>query len=257
LRCRIQFPFLSLLAYLLATAIVSPAAAADGSDPVVRAGTLAVAAAPGLASFLPVDTATLSATLCGGTPVSFQSSIGPRGECNLSVGPPPRIDLSAGDGRAVDGAILVPLQATASSAWQGSALLTTPCGDWEVSLNLDPAERQPVSDLVLQPSASDPAQGVFAGEIQLAVRYHLFNRTRGLTVEAPAVVPLELSGHWSVTPEGAAALPPGASNLALFSAIFAGEPAPVPSCGPGWGGGACHVCLTPAPTVPDRPGSRP
>jgi hypothetical protein len=258
LRFRIRLPILCLLSALLAAPILATAAVAGGSEPAVHAGTLALDVTPGLPSFLPVDTGTLAATLCGGTPVSFQSSIGPRGECNLSVGPPPRIDFSAGEGRASDGAIQVSLTATASGAWQGSALLTTPCGDWEMSLDLDPAARQPISDLVLQPSASDPAQGVFAGEVRLAVRYHLFNRTKGTTVEAPAVVPLELSGHWSIVPEGSAAeLPPGASNLELFSGVFAGASTPIASCGPSWGGGACHVCLTPAPNVPERPDSRP
>jgi hypothetical protein len=257
LRCRTGLPILCLLSFLLATLILPTSAAAG--DPAVHAGALSVVVVPGLPSFLPVDTGTLAATLCGGTPVSFPSVIGPRGECNLSVGPPPRIDLAAGDGRPDgDGAIHVPLVATASTAWQGSALLSTPCGDWEVSLDLDPAARQPVSDLVLQPSSADPAQGVFAGEVRLAVRYHFFNRTKGSAVEAPAVVPLELSGHWSVVPEGSAAeLPPGISNLELFSGVFAGASTPVASCGPSWGGGDCHVCLTPAPTLPDRPVSRP
>ena len=236
--------------------LATPAAA---DDPAVHAGAISLAVAPGLPSFLPVDTGTLAATLCGGTPVGFPSVIGPRAECNLAVGPPPRIDLAAGEGRVGDGTILVSLAATASTAWQGSALLTSPCGDWEVSLNLDPAARQPVSDLVLQPSADDPAQGVFAGEVRLAMRYHFYNRTKGSAVEAPAVVPLELSGHWSVAPEGTALVSgaSGASNLALFAAAFDGESAPVPSCGPSWGGGSCHVCLTPAPNVPDRPVSRP
>ncbi len=256
MRHRTGLTILCLLSFLLPIIpILATPAAAD--DPAVHAGALSFAVAPGLPSFLPVDTGTLSATLCGGMTVGFPSVIGPRGECNLSVGPPPRIDLSAGDGRPDgDGAIHVPLAVTASTAWQGSALLTTPCGDWEVSLDLDPAARQPVSDLVLQPSAGDPSQGVFAGEVRLAMRYHLYNRTKGTTVEAPAVVPLELSGHWSVTPEGTE-LPSGASNLGLFAAAFDGESTPVPSCGPSWGGGACHVCLTPAPTVPDRPVSRP
>lgn len=261
MRDRTGLPILCLLSGLLATPILATPTAAGGSAPAVHAGTLSLDVAPGLPSFLPVDTGTLAATLCGGTPVSFQSSIGPRGECNLSVGPPPRIDLSAGEGRMADGALHVPLVATASTAWQGSVLLSTPCGDWEVSLNLDPAQPQPVSELVLQPSAADPAQGVFAGELRLAVRYHFFNRTKGTTVEAPAVAPLELSGHWSLVPDGgdgsAAELPPGVSNLELFSGVFGGASTPVASCGSSWGGGDCHVCLTPSPAVPDRPDSRP
>jgi hypothetical protein len=72
------------------------------------------------------------------------------------------------------------------------------------------------------------------------------------------VVPLELSGHWSVVPDGSATeLPPGASNLELFAAAVDGESTPLATCGPSWGGGACHICLTPAPTVPGRPVSRP
>jgi hypothetical protein len=262
---RIGFPVFSLAAVLMAAIASVPPAAADGAGltaplpppPAIHAGSLAIDVDPTFPSFLPMDGGTLSATLCSGAvPLTVQGSISPRAECNVSVGgPPPRIDLSAEEGRLGDGVIQVAVQPTASSAWEGGLLISTPCGAWSVSLNLDPGVRQPASELLLQPALADPAQGVFAGELRLAVRYRFVNQDKGTRFEVPAVVPLELAGHWSVFPaDGVAALAPGTSNLALFAGKGDGETSPLPSCGPSWPGVGCHVCLTGVPQQRPDPG---
>ncbi len=108
-------------------------------------------------------------------------------------------------------------------------------------MSLDPGQEQPASDLALQPSPADPAQGVFAGVAQLAVRYRFVNRQHGTTLELPAVLPLELAGHWAVDPLAE----PGseASNLLPYAGVVGGAVSPFPGCGT-WGGTRCHVCLT-------------
>ncbi len=91
---------------------------------------------------------------------------------------------------------------------------------------LEPDAAQPASELDLETSGvtseENPAQGVFAGVVKLAVRYRFVNRTKSASYELPAVVSLELSGHWAAVPEGGPSLGPGASNLALFTGISGG-----------------------------------
>jgi hypothetical protein len=235
---------LSLL-FLLA----SPLAAQGGAAaPLVHAGSLEVDVDPATVSFLPVDSGTLAVYLCSGVRPVHWGTLSPRGECDLSVSPAPRIGFFARDSVAGDGSIRVSLQPADWEVWTGSAPIGTACGLWDLSMSLDTEQEQPVSDLALQPSPADPAQGVFAGVVPIAVRYRFVERSHGTTLELPAVLPLELSGHWGVVPAGAS-VGAGASNLLLFAGVVGGHWTSFPA-GSTWGGTGCHVGLRP-PNVLD------
>ena len=231
----------------------TPLAAQSGTAPVIRPGRVSVALDPEMLSFLPLDSGALRLNLCDNhtLPVDEWGTISPRGECNLSVAPPPGIDLFLDNAAPVGASWRVSVQPTGSSSWPASSLVDTPCGLWSVAMELDPDPKtQPVSQLSLDPSGTDPAQGVFAGVVKLAVRYRFVNSAKGLSREVPAVVPLELSGHWSAIPEGGPGLGDGASNLVLFTGFFDAQYSGSPSCG-SWAGRACPVCFSPAPDVLD------
>jgi hypothetical protein len=242
LRCRIAFLILCLLAPPLLAATSSTA-------PLVRAGRVEVDADPAALSFLPVDTGVLKDILCSGSPsVHDWDTVTPRGECDLSVSPPPRLGFFASDSRPGDGSLQVSLQPAGWDVWLGSAPVDTACGLWEVSMILDSGKEQPVSQLALAPSPIDPAQGVFAGEAQLAVRYRFVDRDLGTSLEIPAMLSLELSGHWAAVPADGPSLGDGVSNLVLYAGAAGGEWSAFPTCGT-WGGTRCPVCLTPGPDV--------
>jgi hypothetical protein len=248
LRCRIAFSILFLLAPPLF-------AATSSTVPLVHAGTVEIDADPAALSFLPVDTGTLKESLCAGSPpVHEWATVTPRGECDLSVSPPPRLGFFADDGKPADGSLQVAIQPAGWDAWLGSAPVATACGQWDVSMVLDSGQEQPVSQLALVPSEVDPAQGVFAGEAQIAVRYRFVNRDLGTSLEIPAVLSLELSGHWVAIPADGTT---GMSNLVLLAGKIGEEVSPSPTCGT-WGGTRCPVCLTPPPDVLETlsPGSK-
>jgi hypothetical protein len=234
--------------------LASPLAAQLGaSPPVIRTGSLKVAIDPAAVSFLPIDSEELRARLCSGRPtVDHWGAITPRGECNVSVAPPPEFPLEVDSAIARGSSIGVSLHPGGGEIWLVSAPVDTPCGLWDLSLIVDPDSAQPASGLDLETSGESPAQGVFAGVVKLAVRYRFVNRTKGSSHELPAVVSLELSGHWAAVPEGGPSLGPGVSNLMLFTGVSGGVSgghwASAPACGT-WGGTRCHVCFTPGPDV--------
>jgi hypothetical protein len=231
---------LPLLVLLLASPL---AAQSDPTAPLVRAGLLGADGDPTRLSYLPLDTGLLANQLCSGTPPASWGTITPRGECDLSVGPP-RLGFFTTDSASVSGlagSLHTSLQIVSSGTWTATAPLSTQCGLWDISMALDPGKKQPVSDLALQTSPADPAQGAFAGVAQLAVRFHFVNRDDGTTLELPATIPLELSGHWTAVSGNEAS--PDASNLLLYAGTVDGEVSPFPSCGT-WGSTGCHVCLT-------------
>ena len=229
------------------------AAQPDGAPPVLRPGRVSIAVDPAVLSFLPLDSAALRQNLCQNHTIGVDQwgAITPRGDCNLSVAPPPGIDLYLDGVTSAGGSWRVSVQPTGSSSWPARSLVDTSCGRWSVSMELEPdATLQPVSFLSLDPSGTSPAQGVFAGVVKLAVRYHFVNSDKGGSREVAAVVPLELSGHWSAIPEGGPNLGDGASNLVLFTAFFDAQYSGSPSCG-SWAGRTCPVCFSPAPDVLD------
>lgn len=251
MRFRIGLSFLCLLALCA----LPPLAAADpAARSVVRPGLMTIALDPGAFSVLPIDTQALRAGLCSGIlPVDGVGTISPRGECDLSVSvsPPPGIDVLVNH-TASDSSLRVSAQPQGFAPWQGGASVSTSCGLWDVSMVLDPALTQPVSELALERSATDPTQGVFAGTLKLAVRYRFYNRNTGAQLKKPAVLSLELSGHWAAAPEGdpiSSGSGTGgiaASNLVLFAGVSQGEGVGFPSC-VSWGGLDCKVCFSATP----------
>lgn len=239
-----RFRFALPLLCLLSTPI---SAASEPAAAVLRAGTVEIVHDPAAVSFLPVDSEALKSLLCNGFPPNGDwAKLSPRGECDLTVDPPGKMFLVTGGGTSIGSAARVSVQPTSWDAWHGSAPVATSCGLWDVAVELDPKRTQPVSELALEPSAMDPAQGVFAGTLRLAALYRFANRDKATVTELPAALSLELSGHWALAPEGAPGLGDGASNLVLFAGIAAGQGFAAPSCAT-WGGLRCKVCLQPAP----------
>lgn|GEM_PF-2440904 len=235
----------------------SPLAAQPGAvPPVIQTGSVDVVLDPAAVSFLPIDGEELRASLCSGRPpVNHWGTLAPRGECNVSVAPPPDFPVEVDSAVQRGSSIRVFLHPGGAEIWRGSAPVDTPCGLWDLSLIVDSDAAQPASELDLETSGvtseESPAQGVFAGVMKLAVRYRFFNRAKGAFLELPTVVSLELSGHWAAAPAGTS-LGPGASNLTLFTGVSGGvsggQWASAPACGT-WGGTRCQVCFTPGPDV--------
>lgn len=243
MRFRFGLPFL----FLFATPLFAGVGAAA---PVLRPGSLKIAVDPAAVSFLPIDAETLKLNLCSGLPPDdWDDPLSPRAECDLSVSPPPGITLFV-DAFAVGGNWRVSLKPERSTAWKGSAPVATSCGLWDVSMGLDPDKTQPVSELALERSAADPAQGVFSGVVKLAVRYRFVNRDDDTSYELPTVVPLELSGHWAAVPADGPSLGATASNLVLYAGVVDGVWQSFTSCGT-WGGTRCAACFNPPPDVLD------
>jgi hypothetical protein len=198
-------------------------AAAAPASPFLRPGALHIAFDSAERSFLPVDVETLRQGLCTGFPDwddSDRPPIMPAGECEMAVRSPPGLGLFT-DGTSFRGSARVTVHPTNLPAWEGDTQIATVCGLWDVSMALDPGREQPISGLALEPSAEDSSQGVFAGVVQIAVLFHFANRTQGTSLDLPAVVPLDLAGHWAAD-SGTAS--PGAwdggddaSNLGLFA----------------------------------------
>lgn len=250
MRLRILLSFLCLFGV-----VAVPLAAADPTAaPLLRTGSLEIALDPDAVSFLPVDSEELRLNLCSGLlHVDGIGTISPRGECDLVVSPPPRLGLFLHDITALaGGSWRVSLQPVPgkSGLWKASGSVSTSCGNWDVSMVLDPDKPQPVSVLALEPSAADPRQGVFAGPLKLAVRYR-FHQDGAIAFELPATVSIELAGHWMAAPASGSGLGADDSNLVLFAGVFGDQSASVPTCVT-WGGVRCEICVEPPPDVLDR-----
>jgi hypothetical protein len=243
-------PLLSLLATPLL-------AASEPAAPVIRAGSLKIIVDPTAASVLPVDSTALRKLLCSGVPSGWLP-LSASGECDLAVYPkslpPPGLDLDVGEIKAADGHLRIAVQPTGWEPWRASAPLATECGLWDIAVDLDPLKPQPVSALALEPSVADPNQGVFAGAVQLAALYRFTRLDPADSIELPAKLSLELSGHWAAVPEGGPSLGEGASNLVLFAGTFGDQWFAAPACVT-WGGLPCEVCLAPPMEVLETLGS--
>jgi hypothetical protein len=252
LRLTLKLSCLCLLG-LLVSPLTAAAQPGTSPTPVIQTGSLKVALDPAAVSFLPIDSEEMRASLCSSRPHPTDwGTLAPRGECNVSVAPPPDIPLNV-DGAVPQGSsVRVSLHPGSGEIWHGGGPVDTACGLWDLSMIVDPDAAQPASELNLEISGDNPAQGVFAGVVKLAVRYRFVNRTKGATHDLPAVVSLELSGHWAAVPEGGPSLGPGVSNLMLFTGVSGdvsgGQWAGAPACVT-WGGTRCPVCFTPAPDV--------
>jgi hypothetical protein len=239
---RIGLPFLCVLAALL---LVPPLPAATApSVPDLRPGSLEIAFDPAAVSVLPVDAEALSQNLCNGLiEVDGFGGISPTGECVLTVSTPGGMVLETGGMELHGESLKVAVQPLSSLPWQVKAPLLTSCGLWDISLDLDPKQAQPVSRLALEPaSIAEPVQGVFAGVVKLAVRFRFVSRDKGTAIELPATIPLELSGHWAALPKDGPSLGEDASNLVLFAGVVGGQWANFPNCVT-WVGTHCRLCL--------------
>ncbi len=198
---RIGFALLCLLALPFLAAAQPP------PPPSILPGLVRIDLDPRTVSFLPLYAETLSDGLCAGDlATSWPGMLSPRGECDVSVSTPTNMDLYTLGNVAGAGTQRVGVQPVSPATWYASAPVATPCGFWQVSMRLDPGKRQPVSSLDLEapdltPPGASPAQGVFAGVVKLAVRYLFVNPDKGTSLELPAVVSLELSGHWTTLPD--------------------------------------------------------
>jgi hypothetical protein len=246
-RLQIGFFFFCLLA--------APLLAAAGPDvPFIRPGALEIAFDPRETSFLPVDTEALRQGLCTGFHGldGQRPPITPAGECEMIVHSPPRLGLFT-RGTPVRGSAHVIIYPTSLPAWEGDTEIVTSCGVWSVSMALDPNETQPASELALEPSTEDSSQGVFAGVVQLAVLFHVADRTGGISLDLPAVIPLDLAGRWAAVPEDDPSLSgvaDDASNLVLFAGLFDGTWSIVPGQAT-WGSRPCSVHPLPPSSLLD------
>ena len=160
----------------------------------------------------------------------------------MIVRSPPGLDLFT-DGIPFRGSARVTVRPTDLPAWEGDTQIGTACGLWDVSMALDPGHEQPTSWLALEPSTEDSSQGVFAGVVQIAVLFHFANRTTGTSLDLPAVVPLDLAGHWAALSGTAPGRWDGegdASNLGLFAGHFDGTWSSIPGYA-SWGARPCRV----------------
>jgi hypothetical protein len=227
--------------------LATPLAAVE--TPFLRAGTLAIAGDPALDSFLPVSVDDLKDGLCLGVvgSVGEKPPITPRGECEISVQPPPRLGFFTDGAPSRGSSLQVSVQPASFATVQASAPVATSCGLWDVFLGIDPDQVQPVSALALETSAADSAQGVFAGEVKVAVRFHFANRDDGRSFDLAALLPVELAGHWAADGSGTD-LGEGASNLVLFAGVYGGRWSAAPSSAT-WGIRHCPIQAVPPPDV--------
>lgn len=238
-------------------AFTLPAAAAEPAAPLLHPGTVRLALDAAGTSTLPLDSAALAYHLCNDILGDDDfGGISARGECDLSVGSP-KLDLEVQGIEYQISSLGVWLQPAGPQRWKGKPLSTS-CGVWDIAMDLD--RKQPLSRLALEVSpVSGPAQGVFAGVVDLAVRFRFVLRDKGTLREVPAKLPLELKGHWAAVPADGSSgpkLPEGASNLVLYSAVANGNWAPAPDDAT-WGNTFCHLYLQAHPEVlgPLGPGS--
>jgi len=238
-------------AVLCCLAILSAAspAAADGPTPGRIA--LAVARPGGLA--LAIDLDALAYELCnGGLPTP---NLRASAECGLTAGNHRSgIDLRSGEATiAKDGRASVEVTPSALEL-AGTTLLRTPCGLWQYSLQLDPVADQKPAPLTLHPVTSRPAQGTFAGVIEVAALLHLVpldadgHPDESSAIDLPFGFTFQLAGAWAAAP---GSLPdPADSDLLLFAGFAGGVWRPRPGCE--WtifDGVWCESCLETAPHV--------
>ena len=248
-------------AVLCCLALLSAAspAAADGAS----AGRIALAAAQPGGVALAIDLDALAQELCtGGLPTLRTSA-----ECGLTVNNFPidpngqehqtSLGLRSGEPRtAGDGRVSVEVTPSALEL-AGTTLLRTPCGVWQYSLQLDPAAVQRPAPLTLHPAAKHPAQGMFAGVIEMEAVLHLVpldaygQPDESAAIDLPFGFTLQLAGAWATAPDP---LPdPESSDLLLFAGFAGGIWRPRPGCE--WtifDGVWCESCLEVAPDVLER-----
>ena len=246
----------TVLCCLAILSAASPAAADRAS-----AGRIALAAAQPGGIALAIDLDALAAELCtGGRLPTLRTSA----ECGLTVNNYPidpngqehgtSLGLRSGEPEtAGDGRVSVEVTPSALEL-AGTTLLRTPCGLWQYSLQLDPVADQKPAPLTLHPVTSRPAQGTFAGVIEVAALLHLVpldadgHPDESSAIDLPFGFTFQLAGAWATAP---GSLPdPADSDLLLFAGFASGVWRPRPGCE--WtifDGVWCESCLETAPHV--------
>lgn len=232
------------LAILFAASLV----AAEGPSPGRIA--LTVARPGGIA--LAVDLDALAQGLCAGGLLDQRASA----ECSLTAGNHRSIiDLRSGEATIEkDGRVSVEVTPSALDL-AGTTLLHTPCGVvWQYSLQLDPTALQRPAPLTLHQATAHPAQGMFAGVIEVAAVLHLVpldadgHPDEHHAIDLPIDITFQLAGAWATAP---APLPDSeSSDLLLFAGFNGKRWRPRPGCE--WtvvDGIWCESCLEAAPNV--------
>jgi hypothetical protein len=211
----------------LSTLSAAAPAAADG----VSAGQIALGVAPSGGVALAIDLDDLAQELCigGGMPDLRASA-----DCSLTVNNSPTdlrvqrtsIGLWSGEAKAAgDGRVSVEVTPNALEL-AGTTLLSTPCGSWQYSLQLDPAAVQRPALLTLHPAVEHPAQGMFAGVIEVAAVLHLVpldghgQPDESAAIDLPFDFTFQLAGAWATS--SAPRPSPKDSNLLLFAGFADG-----------------------------------
>jgi hypothetical protein len=251
-------------AVLCCLALLSAAspAAAEGSS----AGQIALAVAEPGGVALGIDLGALAQGLCAGGLPALRASA----ECGLTAGNhrndeqerSTSIGLWSGEAKATwDGRFTV--EVAASNLDLAGPTLETPCGDlWQYSVLLDPAAVQKPALLTLHPAVSQPAQGMFAGVIEVAAVLHLVpldadgHPDEHAAIDLPFDVLFQLAGAWGTAP----APRPGStdSNLLLFAGSAGGAWLSRPGCQ--WtvfDGVWCKSCLEAEAAVLERFNAKP
>jgi len=211
-------------------ALLSAASPAGADGPSPGRIALTVARPGGLA--LAIDLDALAEGLCNPGLLNLRTSA----ECGLTAGNNrSSIDLQSGAATTdKDGRVSVEVTPSALEL-DGTTLLHTPCGGvWQYSLQLDPVAVQRPAPLTLHPATTHPAQGMFAGVIEVAAVLHLVPLDEHdypdehEAIDLPFGFTFQLAGAWASAP---VPLPdPADSDLLLFAGFDGGLWRPRPGC---------------------------
>jgi hypothetical protein len=187
------------LAILAALSATKANALPVGSS--ITAGEIQLALSEHATSALPIDIQAMAEANCRPTEETPQAP-GNLAQCRLKVSTQGTSQVVQLWNPAMEPMVLSPellaLQATGIDL--GGDPVETSCGIWEISLNLDTTESQPISPMALKPGSDEPGQGVFSTLLEMKVRLHLTNQTTGREIDEPLVLGLGLSGPWSLAP---------------------------------------------------------
>lgn len=191
---RISTLCLALLAALSAT---KATALPVGSS--ITAGDIQLALSEHETSALPIDVQAVAEANCRPNEEAPHSP-GNLAECRLKVSTHGTSQVVNLRNQATETILARPelLALQATGIHLGGEPVETSCGVWEVSLDLDTDESQPISPMALKPGSEDPGQGVFSTLLEMKVRLHLTNQTTGQEIDEPLVLGLGLSGPWSL-----------------------------------------------------------
>ena len=201
-------PRISTLCLFTLTALFASATGATAGDESPATGEVQLHFATDQPSFLPIDIEALTESRCqGGTGASAV------GECRL------KIDSGGVRQQLTSGAGAPPYEENLPSPenlqWSPLSFdaigqsVSTSCGTWDVSLSIDPLDRQIASRLALQQSSSNPGQGFFASVVYVLAHLHIANQGTNESYDYLLQLAIDFDGPWTVTSSGFLFLPDG------------------------------------------------